>query len=298
MIEKLKTYFALSNLKVGYPNFYWSCPVYLFTTENISGYLDKIPPFENKNVLSVCASGDHAFECLLRGAKNVDVFDINYLQQYVLELKSRMIQNLSYKDFKRFFFEKRTFFDRNIINPIFKDFSEGLQTFLNVYYARDVNNVLFRPCEYGKEYMLSHYMLPSYMTDKAKYKQLSNLIPEKFNFIRCDIDKLHSKTQRQYSLILLSNIFGFKYSVDINSNKSANMFLSGVLDTLATKNLYDDGVICWNYMWHCTQCSVNFAPTTHTDKYVFSNVSVSTARPMPTLSDMDRVFLMNKQKSK
>lgn len=298
MIEKFKTYFALSNLKVGYPNFYWSCPVYLFTTENISGYLDKIPPFENKNVLSVCASGDHAFECLLRGAKNVDVFDINYLQQYVLELKSKMIQNLSYKDFKRFFFEKRTFFDRNIINPIFKDFSEGLQTFLNVYYARDVNNVLFRPCEYGKEYMLSHYMLPSYMTDKAKYKQLSNLMPEKFNFIRCDIDKLHSKTQRQYSLILLSNIFGFKYSVDINSNKSANMFLSGVLDTLATKNLCDDGVICWNYMWHCTQCSVNFAPTTHTDKYVFSNVSVSTARPMPTLSDMDRVFLMNKQKSK
>jgi hypothetical protein len=141
-------------------------------------------------------------------------------------------------------------------------------------------------------------MLPSYMTDKAKYKQLSNLMPEKFNFIRCDIDKLHSKTQRQYSLILLSNIFGFKYSVDINSNKSANMFLSGVLDTLATKNLCNDGVICWNYMWHCTPSSVNFAPTTHTDKYVFSNVSVSTARPMPTLSDMDRVFLMNKQKSK
>ena len=200
--------------------------------------------------------------------------------------------------FKRFFFEKRNFFDRNIINPIFKDFSEGLQTFLNVYYARDVNNVLFRSCGNSKEYMLSHYMLPSYMTDKAKYKQLSNLMPEKFNFIRCDIDKLHSKTQRQYSLILLSNIFGFKYSVDINSNKSANMFLSDVLDTLATKNLCDDGVICWNYMWHCTECSVNFAPTTHTDKYVFSNVSVPTARLMPTLSDIDRVFLMNKQKSK
>ena len=76
------------------------------------------------------------------------------------------------------------------------------------------------------------------------------------------------------------------------------MFLSGVLDTRATKNLCDDGVICWNYMWHCTQCSVNFAPTTHMDKYVFSNVSVSTARLIPTLSDMDRVFLMNKQKSK
>ena len=293
MIDKLKTYFALSNLRVGYPNFYWSCPVYLFTTENISGYLDKIPSFENKNVLSVCASGDHAFECLLRGAKKVDVFDINYLQQYVLELKSKMIQNLSYKDFKHFFVEKRTFFDRSIINPIFKDFSEGLQTFLNVYYAHDVNNVLFRSCEHIRE-----YMLPSYMKDKAKYKQLGNLMPEKFNFIRCDIDKLCSKTQQQYSLILLSNIFGFKYIVDVDCNKSANMFLSDVLDSLATRNLCDDGIICWNYMWRCTPNSVNFAPTTHADKYVFSNVGISTARPMPLLSDIDRVFLMSKQKSK
>ena len=120
---------------------------------------------------------------------------------------------------------ERNFFDRNIINPIFKDFSEGLQTFLNVYYAHDVKNVLFRSCEHIRE-----YMLPSYMKDKAKYKQLGNLMPEKFNFIRCDIDKLCHKTQQQYSLILLSNIFGFKYIVDVDCNKSANMFLSDVLD--------------------------------------------------------------------
>ena len=67
------------------------------------------------------------------------------------------------------------------------------------------------------------------------------------------------------------------------------MFLSDVLEPLATKNLCDDGIICWNYMWRCTPSSVNFAPNTHTDKYVFSNV----ARVMLAGADKNKNSLHN-----
>lgn len=291
MIDKLTTYIALSNLKVGYPNFSWSCPVFLFTTENISGYLKQIQSFENKNVLSVCSSGDHAFECLLRGAKKVDVFDINYLQQYVLELKSKMIQNLTYKDFNRFFFEKRNFFDKKIINPIFKDFSEGLQTFLDIYYAYDVSNVMFRTVP-------KQIMRPSYVQDADTYKQLSKLIPDKFNFIRCNIDDLCHKTRKKYSLILLSNIFGFKYPHSCTFLPSANWFYSDILEPMARKNLCDDGTICWNYIWRCSIPKEGFSMDIDTDKYSFFNINVPTASPKPLLSNIDVVCAMNKQKSK
>ena len=44
-------------------------PVYLFTNENISGTLKTAPNISGARVLAVGASGDHAFESYLAGAK-------------------------------------------------------------------------------------------------------------------------------------------------------------------------------------------------------------------------------------
>lgn len=71
-------------------------PVYLFTNENVAGYLRPIN-LQDARVLSIGASGDHAFEAYLAGAKHVDTFDINSWQKPVIELKTHMIRNLDYK---------------------------------------------------------------------------------------------------------------------------------------------------------------------------------------------------------
>lgn len=298
MIDKLKTYIALMTLKDQPYQFFWNGPTYLFTTENIGAYLDKIPNIQNQNVLSVCSSGDHAFECLLRGAKRVDVFDINYLQKYILELKTKMIQNLDYQDFYNFFFDKKSFFKKDIIKPIFNNFSEGLQVYLDVYYQHDIYNQMFRAT--GLKNRKTPLKPPSYVLDPAKYNELQKLLPDNFNFIRCDINDLSKKTRRKYSLILLSNIFGFQYQHIKDTYKSAEMFYNDVLESLVRKNLNEDGVICWNYVWDIDNKRPRKTNIKTDDGYIhhFSHIPVTSAIQDETIPKTDIVFLINKQKSK
>ena len=76
--------------------------VYRMTNENLNA-LNKIIDVKGKDVLTVCGSGDQYLNFILRGAENVDVFDINKLTEYYLILKITAILVLSLEDFKKFF---------------------------------------------------------------------------------------------------------------------------------------------------------------------------------------------------
>ena len=91
MIEAFRTKFALKNGPNKSQLYAWNSPVFLFTNENIQGYLGQMNSVAGKDVLTVGASGDHAFECILAGAKKVDTFDTNFLQKHIIELKQKMI---------------------------------------------------------------------------------------------------------------------------------------------------------------------------------------------------------------
>lgn len=73
--------------------------IYYETNEYIKEILDNFD-VEGKNVLTVLASGDQAFHFYLKGAKNVDVFDINILTIYYYYLRRWVIMYLkkSYPD--------------------------------------------------------------------------------------------------------------------------------------------------------------------------------------------------------
>ena len=74
--------------------------VYPFTNELIPKCL-KLVDFKNKkSALTVLSSGDHAFNLVKEGIKNVDTFDINKLTEYyALGLKRAMITRYSYREF-------------------------------------------------------------------------------------------------------------------------------------------------------------------------------------------------------
>lgn len=55
--------------------------IYRNTNENLSKIFSNYN-FENKNVLSVLASGDQVFSSYYLGANNVDTFDSNILTYY------------------------------------------------------------------------------------------------------------------------------------------------------------------------------------------------------------------------
>lgn len=247
MLDKLKTYFALKDGPGRSSFFSWNAPVFLFTNENVSGYLERIGGVSGKDVLSVAAGGDHAFISLLSGANNVDMFDLNYLQKHIVELKSKMIKYLPYSDFMHFFFDNNRFFSSDIIRPIWKTFSPGLKTFLLMYY-RHKNNRIFRYA--SAQHMDYDVSQIPYLSNESDFRDLSKLVPEKFHFEQTDITKISKKFTQKYDVILLSNIFEYMYPDVCDLSERMLFFYNSVLCPVADNNLSQlGGKICLHYAW-------------------------------------------------
>ena len=75
--------------------------VYPFTTENISGYIDKFD-LKGKNLLTLGSSGDQALNAILRGCKDITAYDICPFAKEYFYLKKAAIMCLSREDYLRF----------------------------------------------------------------------------------------------------------------------------------------------------------------------------------------------------
>ena len=75
--------------------------IYLFTTENIAGYMDELD-LTNKKVITVTGSSDHLINAILKGCIDITTFDINPLVKYYLDLKLSAIKALPFKEFLDF----------------------------------------------------------------------------------------------------------------------------------------------------------------------------------------------------
>ena len=247
MLDVIKTMYALKNGVDKRSVYNWRAPVFLFANENIAGYLDKMNNLTGKKVLTVAGSGDHAFECLLRGAKQVDVFDVNYLQKHIVELKAKMIKHLPYSDFMRFFFSKSQFFDRDIIKPIWNKFSPELRVFLNKYYKSETKS-LFRYRAAQSIFYSTDKI--SYLKNEEEYKRLGRLMPDKINFKHTDIKNITTKFETVYDTILLSNISEYMFEEIRDTAEKVLTFYDDVLCPIADKNLSENGgQICFDYTW-------------------------------------------------
>lgn len=72
--------------------------VFFAASENIRAYLDQ-ERFNKSRALTVLSGGDHVFNLISHGVKEIDAFDINYLTYFVYKLRLAMIRGLSYQDF-------------------------------------------------------------------------------------------------------------------------------------------------------------------------------------------------------
>jgi len=75
--------------------------IYLFTTENIAGYMRDLD-LTGKKVVTVTGSTDHIINIVARGAKEILTFDINPLVKEYMDLKLSAIRTLSFKEFVLF----------------------------------------------------------------------------------------------------------------------------------------------------------------------------------------------------
>lgn len=247
MNDVIKTAYALMGGVNQRSVYNWHAPVFLFTNENIAGYLDKMNDVAGKKVLSVAGSGDHAFEALLRGADTVDTFDVNYLQKHVVELKAKMIKHLPHSEFMRFFFEERYFFSRDIIKPIWHTFSPALRVFLNKYYrAKQAKMFRYRAAQ-SMFYTIDKI---TYLNDTTAYEHLGHIMPNKISFKHTDLTNVTNVFKAKYDTILLSNISEYSFEEIPDKASKIQMFYDNILCPIADENLNPDGgQICFYYAW-------------------------------------------------
>lgn len=92
--------------------------IYLFTTENIAGYMKDLN-LHNKKVITVTGSGDHVINAVLKGARKITTFDVNPLTKYYLDLKLAAIKYLSLDEFKELLlYENKNSFAYEVIKKL------------------------------------------------------------------------------------------------------------------------------------------------------------------------------------
>lgn len=183
---------------------------YLFTTENIKGYM---PNLDGKDVLTITSSGDHYFNALLNGAKNIDLFDINCLTIHILKLKKAAIENIDLDVFN-------TFFDINNIENFFRydiyiKFNKYLDTDTYLFweyiyslashkgYNIYNSNILYElHCSISEIGQVNNYL------DESNYMKLKKILSsiKKINFINSDIFDLDKRMSKKYDFMFFSNI--------------------------------------------------------------------------------------------
>jgi len=239
----------IENISFKNPNYSF---IYLFTNENIRGFSKKIP-FINNKVLTVCSSGDQAFNLILNEALEVDLFDINILAKYYFYFKKAAIEILNYREFINFFFPKvinnKQVFNfetyLNIRECIINDDIKLFWDYIFCHYSsRDIyNSNLFSGLQHSKSNIMG---ANDYLSSEINYNKLKLLLKDKtFNFYHINLFKDKIIDDKKYDFIYLSNIFDY---LNIDSKlEYANKVKEIILNL--NNNISETGMIAVSYLF-------------------------------------------------
>ncbi len=238
-------------------------PSFVFTTENISGYLNQLD-VEGKDLLVPCASGDHAFEALSKGANSVDLFDINAYAYHMLQLKMAAIKTLSQEEFLKFFLKNNLDFTKN--NNIFnrETYTNEIRKELPIY-SRNFWDQVYKLFKNGETIYKSRLLINGNGNSKSYINLLDYLKDDNYELLKEKLYKLDEKESKffnynvvylptvlkdKYDLILLSNIQDYiRYTYGADFTKSINKYRHFV-DSNLSKFLNEDGKVVSEYYYY------------------------------------------------
>ena len=171
-------------------------PAYVVTNEPLE-WETRLTPNAN-SVLTVAGSGDQALFYKLAGAKYIDTFDVSYCARAIQDIKTTAIRNISRRAYQELLFE--------LYQTAYAADADGLFPLL-FNLPKDTLDFIRQMDEcriFGYGGNLSHYTF-----NRAQYRKLQSCIPEFFNFIWSDITTLHTKLNKKYDVINLSNILDY-----------------------------------------------------------------------------------------
>ena len=224
--------------------------LYSMTTENISGFINQYD-LRNKRVLTVAGSGDQRYNCLLRGASEVVLFDVNPLVDLHLRLKETAVKVLSHDDFLRFFGVRKdkkdiSFLDKDIFNKLKNYLDKDVYLFY-YYVINEFRGQVFKRVYNEFDYRYSHMTVLSNYISKDNYKKIPEIIDgKKISFLNSNISTLPDELYgEKFDMILLSNISDYvHYFYGDDHMKEFKEVIDRLVD-----NLHDGGIMEVGYIY-------------------------------------------------
>lgn len=191
--------------------------IYPFTTENISGYIDKFK-LKGTKLLTVGSSADQAINASLHGCRDITILDICPYTKEHFYLKNACIQKMSKEEFERFLFYKGyhigLFENGKVLNhKTFSEISDILQEldadsyeFWSQLFKKkrpsSIRKCLFSNDEYNPEVIRR---INPYLQDTQAYEKARQALQDtKMTFLEGDI--MTYDLPETYDNIILSNI--------------------------------------------------------------------------------------------
>lgn len=238
-------------------------PSFVFTTENIGSYLNLLD-IEGKDLLVPCASGDHAFEALNKGANSVDMFDINAYAYHVMQIKVAAIKVLSQDEFFKFFLKNSLETDNT--NDIFNKevYLNKIRNELPIH-SRNFWDQIYRLFKNGENIGNSRLLINTKGNSKPYIKLLDYLKDDNYELLKEKLYKLDEKNatffnynvvnlpevlKKKYDLILLSNIQHYiQYTYGTSFSKALKKY-RGFVDNDLSEFLNNDGKVVSEYYYY------------------------------------------------
>ena len=175
-------------------------PSYVLTNEDIR-WVSDLTKNNGPRVLTVAASGDHPMFYAMRGATDIDTFDISFCAKVAMDIKTAAIKKLSRDQYIQLLNNMHSAQDMSQIPYITELISDIPQN--SAYFIQQMNNYpIFsnglNPSSYQE-------IIPT----NAEYDQMRNAVQKPFKFIWTDIKSLHTRLLHEYDIINLSNIFEY-----------------------------------------------------------------------------------------
>ena len=180
--------------------------IYLFTTENIAGYMKDLN-LHNKKVITVTGSGDHVINAVLKGARKITTFDVNPLTKYYLDLKLAAIKYLSLDEFKELLlYENKNSFAYEVIKKLDMN-KESKKFWLDNLETFNHNGLLLRKSAlFNTKYFDASRKIKEnlYLNEENYAIVKDNLKDVDIEFIEKNIKDL--ELNEEYDYMFLSNI--------------------------------------------------------------------------------------------
>jgi len=226
--------------------------MYIYATEMIKEYYSLFN-IKNKNVLTICGSGDQMINALFLGAKKVTGFDLNFYSKHMLNLKISSILSLELKEFIEFFGNKKINVGfsygiykktRENLDNSTKEFFDNLYKKFNFDGEKLAKSSYFRERARVQERNVKEFNL--YLKNRKAYLKMRKILEEKNNnFILGSVLDIPSLIKNEkYDLINLSNVQNY-VCLNLSEEKTVKCFYEKVL--LPFSNLLNKKGIIFYY---------------------------------------------------